>query len=119
MTDLPAPSETLPPDEPLELCQLEQIPLDRGLEVIVAGRVVALFRVDGEVFALDGVCPHQGGALGKGQVCNGIVTCPWHGWQFDVKSGENQITRSICQPRIPLLVQENRVFVRRSDLAET
>ena len=107
------------PDELLELAHVDDIPADRGLEVVAAGRVIALFRVAGELVALDGVCPHQGGPLGKGQLRGTVVTCPWHGWQFCVKSGENQITPTICQPRIPVAVRENRVVVRRSDLAET
>ena len=48
------------------------------------GRVIALFNVDGTFYALDGVCPHQGGPLGQGTLEGCIVTCPWHGWQFDV-----------------------------------
>ena len=50
----------------------------------------ALFNVDGTFYALDGVCPHQGGPLGSGEVHNCIVTCPWHGWQFDVRTGQHQ-----------------------------
>ena len=101
------------------VCDPSEIPLGTGKEITVQDRVLAVFRTDDAFHVLDGICPHAGGPLGAGTLTGSIVTCPWHGWQFDVKSGENQITRSICQPRIPLLVQENRVFVRRSDLAET
>lgn len=56
------------------------------------GRAVALFNVDGEICALDGVCPHAGGPLGEGSLdaLRGVVTCPWHGWSFDVKTGDCQ-----------------------------
>ena len=59
-------------------------------EVVVAGTIVALFNVDGDYFALDGICPHQGGPLGQGALHGCIVSCPWHGWEYDVKNGQHQ-----------------------------
>lgn len=53
----------------------------------VGGRKVAVFRLGGALYALDGTCPHRGGPLGEGTVADGIVTCPWHGWRFEAKSG--------------------------------
>ena len=61
-------------------------------ELVVEDRIVALYNVDGTLFALDGVCPHQGGPLGKGALEGCLVTCPWHGWQFDVTDGRHQPT---------------------------
>lgn len=56
--------------------------------VVTAGaRAVALVLLDGTVFALDPVCPHEQGPLGLGEVADGILTCPFHGWGFDVRSG--------------------------------
>ena len=58
-----------------------------GLEVEVAGQSCVLFRVNGEVHALEGRCPHAGGPLAEGTLSAGVVTCPWHGWRFDACSG--------------------------------
>ena len=68
--------------------------------------------------ALDNRCPHQGGPLGKGALNGHIVTCPWHGWQFDVRNGENQITPAVCQPQIPVFVKGDQVMARRPDLEQ-
>lgn len=57
--------------------------------VDVDGEQIALFNVDGEYHALSNVCPHQGGPLGQGRVEDECVYCPWHGWQFDVETGEH------------------------------
>lgn len=73
--------------------------------------MVALFNVDGEFYALDGVCPHQGGPLGKGCLTGAIITCPWHGWQFDVRSGEHQLNKRLQQPTLPVRVVGEAVFV--------
>ena len=57
-----------------------------------------LFNVGGKFYALDGICPHQGGPLGKGSLTGCIVTCPWHGFQFDVTTGQHQTSRSLVHP---------------------
>lgn len=50
---------------------------------------VAVFYNQGEYFALNNTCPHQGGPLGQGKVEDDCVFCPWHGWQFDLETGEH------------------------------
>ncbi len=80
-------------------------------ELVADDRIIALYRVDDEFFALDGICPHQGGPLGKGRLTGDIVTCPWHGWQFNVRTGQHQTNASICHPRFPVKVEDGRVFV--------
>ncbi|MFN3682179.1 MAG: Rieske (2Fe-2S) protein, partial [Nitrospira sp.] len=59
-----------------------------GRIVEVEGIWVALFNVDGTFYAIDNTCPHAGGPLGEGRLDGTIVECPWHGWKFDVTSGE-------------------------------
>jgi nitrite reductase/ring-hydroxylating ferredoxin subunit len=80
-------------------------------ELVVAGRIVAIFNVDGQFYALDGVCPHQGGPLGKGCLTGHVVTCPWHGWQFDVRSGQHQFSPNVVQPGFAVRVVEEAVEV--------
>lgn len=55
----------------------------------IDGVDVAIFSADGEYFAIENTCPHQGGPLGDGKVEDSCVYCPWHGWQFDLDSGEH------------------------------
>ena len=86
-----------------------------SLEVVAGERVVALFNVDGEFFALDGVCPHQGGPLGEGELLGCIVTCPWHGWQFDVRTGQHQFSRNMVQPRFATKMEEGGVWIEIPD----
>jgi nitrite reductase/ring-hydroxylating ferredoxin subunit len=57
-------------------------------EVEVGGRTIALANVAGKIHAIDNTCLHQGGPLGEGELEGAIVTCPWHGWQFDLTSGK-------------------------------
>ena len=73
--------------ETVRIAALSEIPVGSSHEVTAAGRVIALFNVDGTLYALDGVCPHAGGPLGQGQLDGCVVTCPWHGAQFDLETG--------------------------------
>ena len=91
-------------------------PPGQGRELIVEGRVIALYHVDGEFFALDGVCPHQGGPLAKGTLNDHVVTCPWHGWQFDVRDGQHQLTPALQHATIQLKIEGDRILVRKADL---
>ena len=62
---------------------------------------VALFNVDGMVYALDNTCPHAGGPLGEGELNGEIVECPWHGWRYNVRTGErseNPEFKVACYP---------------------
>lgn len=81
------------------------------LELVAGDRIVALFNVEGEFFSLDGICPHQGGPLGQGTLSGCIVTCPWHGWQFDVTDGQHQASQSLRHPTFPVKVEGDDVFV--------
>lgn len=59
----------------------------QGKTVQVGDKTVALFNIAGEFCAIDDACAHMGGPLGEGTLSGGVVTCPWHDWKYDVKSG--------------------------------
>ena len=81
-------------------------------EVEHDGRIYALFRLeDGSISAVDGICPHQGGPLADGPVHGTCVTCPWHGWEFDVKTGVTPINKRMKLPVFPVRVDGEDVMV--------
>ncbi len=57
--------------------------------VKVENQKVILTRIDGKVYAVENKCPHLGMPLAKGKVCDGAVTCPWHGASYNLKTGQN------------------------------
>ena len=58
-----------------------------GRMVVVNGRHIAVFRLDDGFFAIDNLCLHQAGPLCDGDIEGGVVTCPWHGWSYEIRSG--------------------------------
>lgn len=75
-------------DSSFKLAEKKDIPPGKSLIVdLPDGRQIALFNLEGKIFALDNACPHMGGPLGEGEIEDGCVTCPLHAWQFDIKTG--------------------------------
>lgn len=95
----------------VRVAAVADVPPGSAREVAAAGLVIALYNVDGQFYALDGVCPHAGGPLGQGDLNGCIVTCPWHGWQFDVTTGRHCLTEKIVQTSYPVDVRGEDLYV--------
>src|SRR5512136_2708978 len=67
--------------------------------VEVEGRRIAICNVDGEFFAVDDVCTHDGGPLGSGKLCDSQIECPRHGARFDVRSGRAVVLPAVLPIR--------------------
>ena len=79
--------------------------------VDVNGEQVALFNVDGEFFAINNTCMHRGGPLGEGFLEGDVVTCPWHGWKYNVKTGNSAMIPNQKVPAYQVKVENSEVFV--------
>lgn len=75
--------------EPVVVAKIRDVRPGESKVVLVAGRPVALFNVNGTFFATDNTCLHRAGSLGEGFLEGAIVTCPQHGWQYDVRTGNS------------------------------
>ena len=93
------------------VAKASECPPGSARECVAAGRIVALFNVEGQFHALDGICPHQGGPLGKGRLVGCIITCPWHGFQFDVTTGQHQTSQSLVHSSFAVRVDGDEVQV--------
>lgn len=72
-------------------CRLSALSPERGRAVTVEGNRIALFLVDGAVHAVGNQCLHTGGPLEDGRVIDGCVVCPWHGWVYELASGQKVV----------------------------
>jgi nitrite reductase (NADH) small subunit len=95
----------------VRICAVGDCPPSEAREFVAGDRIVALFHVGGSFHALDGLCPHQGGPLGRGSLAGTVVMCPWHGWQFDVCSGQHQTNHALVHPRFAVRVQGDDILV--------
>ena len=87
------------------------IPAGAIREVDVAGKAIAIANVGGQFHAIDNTCLHRGGPLGDGPLEGKIVTCPWHGWQYDVTTGKIVQNPSVGVACYAVEVRDAEVFV--------
>lgn len=89
----------------------QDVPEGAGIVVDVSGKRLAIFRYQGDFFALDETCPHRGGPLHEGPIQEGVVACPWHLWQFNLKTGVSPVNPLSKVQAYKTRVEGNGVFV--------
>lgn len=73
-----------------KVATLSELTPGKGKQVTVNGKKIALFHIDGKVFAIDDTCPHRGAPLHEGMCAGSEVVCPWHAARFDLATGEHR-----------------------------
>lgn len=96
----------------IKVATVGEVPPDSVIEVSVGEELYAICNVAGEIRALSGICPHQGGYLGQGNVADGRVICPWHAWEFDCRTGENCGDPDQRVPTFPVKVDGNNILLQ-------
>jgi nitrite reductase/ring-hydroxylating ferredoxin subunit len=95
----------------VEVARLDQLAPGQGMTVTVRGMPVALFNVDGTVYAMDDACLHAGVSLGTGELRGNIVRCRAHGWRYDVTTGHTMHDPEYGVTRYPVQVVEGTILV--------
>ncbi len=93
----------------VKIASVSDVASGSGKVVQAQDKSIALFNVDGTFYAIDNTCAHRGGPLGEGSLEGAVVTCPWHGWEYDVTKGE-------CSSNPPASVTHYAVKVEGSDV---
>ena len=94
-----------------KVASTSDIPTGSGKVVEAGGKTIAVFNCDGSFYAVDNTCKHRGGPLGEGSLSGTTVTCPWHGWEYDVTSGACQMDPSIAVQKFDVKVDGNDILV--------
>ena len=94
------------------VAKIDDIKEGEGKVVQANGKTIALFNVDGNFHAIDNTCKHQGGPLGEGTCDGQVVTCPWHGWQYNVTTGVNVANAQIKVASYEVKVDGEEVKVK-------
>jgi nitrite reductase/ring-hydroxylating ferredoxin subunit len=95
----------------IEATELSKLPPGTGTTATIAGKEVALFNVDGTVYAVDDSCLHQGASLGTSKLEGKIVTCRAHGWRYDVTTGFVAHVPGYGVISYPVKVVEGKILV--------
>ena len=80
-------------------------------EFEIDGKAICIANVGGAITAMDNVCLHMGGPLGQGYIEGNKLVCPWHGWEYDPKTGQLENDPKTRIPVYPIKVENGDVFV--------
>jgi nitrite reductase (NADH) small subunit len=95
----------------VKVAEVSEIDDGKSKVVRAEGRTLALFRVKDQFFALNNACLHRGGPLGEGNLEGYKVVCPWHGWNYDVRTGAFEIISTLKVKSYPVRLEGNAILV--------
>ncbi len=92
--------------------KISDIPEGGGVLLTVEGKKIALLRSEDKYYAIENSCPHRGAPLSLGHAQNCQVTCSWHAWAFDLKTGECLSVPEVKLITYPVKVERDDIFVQ-------
>ena len=95
----------------LRAARKDEIPVGAIREFQVNGTTVAVANVGGQFYAVNNTCLHRGGPLGQGVLEDNVVTCPWHGWQYDVTTGKVTMNPAVGVQNYAVEVRGEDIFI--------
>ena len=97
----------------VRVAALADVAAGHPVRVDVDGAAIVVIRVGDQVFACGDTCAHKGGPLSGGKLSGTRLACPWHGWMFDVRTGECVFPgRGARVPTYPVSIEDGEVFVQ-------
>jgi nitrite reductase/ring-hydroxylating ferredoxin subunit len=94
-----------------KICKTGDVKSGCSKGVEINGKNIALFNVDGNYYAINDICAHRGGPLSEGELDGTTVICPWHGWRYNVTSGENELVPSLPTEKYAVQIDGDDVLV--------
>jgi nitrite reductase (NADH) small subunit len=95
----------------LRVTKKDEVPPGTIREFQIDGKTFAVSNVDGKLYAINNLCLHRGGPLGQGELKGNVVTCPWHGWQYDVTTGKLVTNSAVGCETYTVEIRGDDIFV--------
>jgi nitrite reductase (NADH) small subunit len=104
----------------VKICDASELPAPgEAREFECGAKTICVANMEGTLAAVDNICPHRGGPLGQGIVEGSKIVCPWHGWEFDLATGNNPFTPNLSVSSYELKVDGDGVYARLRDSQAT
>jgi len=87
------------------------LPPGSVMEALVGDGTYAICNADGEIHAVDGICPHAGGPLGQGALHGTTLVCPWHAWEFDCRAGANEMDDGPVLDKVSVKIDGDDILI--------
>ncbi|SRR5579863_521964 len=98
-------------DNFVETVALTRVAIGKSMVIRVGGKDVALFNVDGNIYATSDACAHAGASLGSGKLQGSMVTCRAHGFRYDVINGNCLNIQGLRISTYPVKISDGKIFV--------
>lgn len=95
-----------------EICSEADIPPGTGKAFDMGRDEIGVFNIGGKFYAIDNLCPHEGGPMADGPVSGNLVTCPLHGWRCDVTTGESLELPGVKVATYEVKIEDGKVFIK-------
>jgi nitrite reductase (NADH) small subunit len=95
----------------VKVASAAQLETDAVMEVMIGDTPYAICNVSGKITALSGICPHRGGPLGQGAINGPNVVCPWHAWEWNCSTGENDMDPARKVATCEVKVEGGEIFL--------
>jgi nitrite reductase/ring-hydroxylating ferredoxin subunit len=95
----------------IKVANASDVPAGEARVLEASGKPIALCNVGGTFYAVDNACLHRGGPVGDGELDDTVLTCPWHGWRWDVRTGANTNNPAVKLACYPVTVEAGAVYL--------
>ncbi len=95
----------------VKVATVSDLPPGSVMEAHVGENTYAVCNVEGELHALEGICPHAGGPLGEGALHGNTLVCPWHAWEYDCRTGVNDFDPDVSVHTFPVKIQGADILI--------
>ncbi len=95
----------------VKVASAAELTVDSVIEVLAGDASFAICNVGGKISALSGICPHRGGPLGQGAIHGSNVVCPWHAWEWNCATGENDMDSTKTVATCEVNVEGGDIFL--------
>ncbi|MEZ4703784.1 MAG: Rieske 2Fe-2S domain-containing protein [Bdellovibrionota bacterium] len=102
---------SVPSPHKIRIASTSDVEVGKGKAIMIKGKEIALFRTDQGYFACENSCLHQGAPLDQGDLDGCFVSCPWHAWKFDLRSGEFVSDPAFSIKTYALEIQDQDIYL--------
>ena len=95
----------------MKVSRVSELPPGAVHQIERGGTTYAICNVDGTVHCLEGICPHAGGPLGEGTLNGNNLVCPWHEYEFDCRTGVNDVDEDMQVQTYAVVVQDGDILI--------
>ena len=94
-----------------KVAEIDEIPSGKSKLVMVDDKPIAIFNINGKIFAWDNRCPHRGASLSDGNISDSVIQCEFHLWEFDVNKACSIANSSIKIKTYPIEIKNGDILI--------